>query len=73
VGPKHRAHVFTPDAKHVTSVVMNTVNVQKRLQQGRWRPADPEERGEFRLQLKARFSRGEGSADDTREPSPPIV
>jgi hypothetical protein len=55
VGPKHRIHVFTPDAKHVTSVVMNNVNVQKRLQQGRWRQADPQERGEFRMQLRERY------------------
>ncbi len=73
VGPKHRAHVFTPDAKHVTSVVMNTVNVQKRLQQGRWRQADPEERGEFRLQLKERFRRGEGASEAPEGASPPSV
>ncbi|MEZ5965912.1 MAG: hypothetical protein R3F56_18905 [Planctomycetota bacterium] len=59
VGPKHRVHVFTPDAKHVTSVVMSQANVSKRTTQGRWRQADPEERGEFRMHLRERLRRAE--------------
>ncbi|MCC6673296.1 MAG: hypothetical protein IT458_19700 [Planctomycetes bacterium] len=59
VGPKGRVHVFTTDAKHVTSLNMQGSAVAKRRQQGRWRPAEPEERGEFRLQLKRRRSAGE--------------
>ena len=62
VGPKHRVHVFSPEAKHVTSVVMTNANVLKRVQQGRWRRADPEERGEFRLQLRDRHPSGEPPA-----------
>jgi hypothetical protein len=69
VGPKHRVHVFTPDAKHVTSVVMNNVNVQKRVQQGRWRMADPEERGEFRMRLRAVFPAG-GEAPPVSDAGP---
>ncbi|MBK8977288.1 MAG: hypothetical protein IPM29_15360 [Planctomycetes bacterium] len=54
-GPKNRVHVFTLDAKHVTSFVQTGRNVHKRLQEGRWHPAEPEERGEFRLALRMRL------------------
>jgi hypothetical protein len=70
IGPKHRVHVFTPEAKHVTSVVMTNANVMKRVQQGRWRRADPEERGEFRLQLRARVPGGEAQAPPEPPPAP---
>ena len=56
LGPKGRVHVFTPQAKHVTSVVMQRPAIDRRRQQGRWRLAEPEERGEFRIQIK-RWSR----------------
>ncbi|MCR9243392.1 MAG: hypothetical protein NXI31_00065 [bacterium] len=52
LGAKGRVHVFTPDAKHVTSVVMQRSAVDRRRQLGRWRAADPEERGEFRIQVR---------------------
>ena len=39
LGPKSRVHVFTPQAKHVTSVVMQRPAVERRRQQGRWRLA----------------------------------
>ncbi len=71
VGPKHRVHVFTPEAKHVTSVSMTNANVLKRVQQGRWRRADPEERGEFRLQLRARHPASEATAGGGPAPDTP--
>ena len=48
VGKKGRIHVFSPDGRHVTSVVMSPTNVKQRVKQGRWRQAEPTERGSFR-------------------------
>jgi hypothetical protein len=64
LGPKQRVHVFSPQGKHVTSVVMQGHAVERRRHQGRWRPAEPEERGEFRIRVKQLVASGEG------EPSP---
>ena len=58
-GPKNRCHVFTPDARHVTSFTMTARNVQRRCQEGRWVAAEPEERGEFRIALRRRLQAGE--------------
>jgi hypothetical protein len=71
-GPKGRVHVFTPAAKHVTSVVMQKAAVDRRRQQGRWRPAEPEERGEFRIQIKRLIAAGEDvPKDDAVEAAAP--
>ncbi len=59
IGPKGRVHVFSADARHVTSLIMQGAAIQKRRQQHRWRPAEPEERGEFRMRLDARTQAGE--------------
>jgi hypothetical protein len=59
VGPKGRVHVFTPQAKHVTSVMMQGAAIHGRRTQGRWRPAEPEERGEFRIHLKRLVAAGQ--------------
>jgi hypothetical protein len=59
VGPKNRLHVFSPEAMHVTSFVLTGGQVQKRRGEGRWHPAEPEERGEFRLALRRRLQQGE--------------
>jgi len=58
LGAKGRVHVFTSQAKHVTSVVMQRPAVERRRQQGRWRLAEPEERGEFRIQIKQLIASG---------------
>ncbi len=73
VGPKNRVHVFAPDARHVTSFVMSGGNVQRRRQEGRWQPAEPEERGEFRIALKQRLERDQGDEEpaDVAAPTPP--
>ncbi len=70
VGAKNRVHVFSFDARHVTSFMMNGSNVQRRRGEGRWNPAEPEERGEFRLALKKRIERGE---EPPTEPEPPTA
>jgi hypothetical protein len=59
LGPKGRVHVFTPQARHVTSVVMPGSAIERRRHQGRWRPAEPEERGEFRIHLKRLVAAGD--------------
>jgi hypothetical protein len=37
LGPKGRAHVFTRDGKHVTSLQLQTGEVERKAGQGRWR------------------------------------
>lgn len=64
LGPKGRVHVFSPDARHVTSVMMQGSAVDRRRQQGRWRLAEPEERGEFRVQLRQRIAAGDDKPGD---------
>ncbi len=63
-GPKGRVHVFTAQGKHVTSVMMQGSAVERRRQQGRWRLAEPEERGEFRLALRRLIAAGEDKPSD---------
>ncbi|MGE3174476.1 MAG: hypothetical protein AB7O97_17735 [Planctomycetota bacterium] len=71
VGPKGRVHVFTPQARHVTSVMMQGSAIERRRQQSRWRMADPEERGEFRIQLKRLVAAGEDKP--VEDPGEPLV
>lgn len=70
LGGKGRVHIFTPQARHVTSVMMQGSAVQNRRQQGRWRPAEPEERGEFRIQLKRLVAAGEDQPTPDPAPTP---
>ena len=73
IGPKGRVHVFTPDGRHVTSVAMQRAAIDRRRQQGRWRLAEPEERGEFRIRIKQLIAAGEDQpqeGDDVAEPRP---
>lgn len=58
VGPKNRVHVFAADGLHVTSFVLTGAQVQRRVQEGRWHPAEPEDRGAFRLALRKRIGDG---------------
>ncbi len=73
LGSKGRVHVFSPDARHVTSVVMTGSNIQKRRTQGRWFPAEPEERGEFRIQLSKRTASGDAPSERELEPATPAA
>ena len=67
LGSRNRVHVFTRDARHVTSFHMAADMVQRRLHRRRWRDADPAERGAFRGALRAREGRprngGRGEED----------
>ena len=59
LGAKGRVHVFTPSGKHVTSVTMHGAAIDRRRHMGRWRLAEPEERGEFRIQVKRLIAAGQ--------------
>ncbi len=48
IGKKGRVHVFSMDGRHVTSVIIPPPQVRSRVSQGRWRQAEPAERGTFR-------------------------
>jgi len=67
VAPKGRVHVFTPDGKHITSVVMQGDAIGRRRNMGRWRLAEPEERGEFRIHVRRLVAAGE---DQTTSEAP---
>jgi hypothetical protein len=64
VGQKGRVHVFTPQARHVTSVVLQGSAIDRRRQQGRWREAEPEERGEFRVHLRQLIASGKDQPNE---------
>ncbi len=71
-GPKGRVHVFTPQGKHVTSVMMPGQAIDRRRHTGRWRLAEPEERGEFRIHIKRLIAAGENTTrEDSVTASPP--
>lgn len=38
LGPRGRAHVFTDDGRHVTSLQLRGGEVEKKVERGRWRP-----------------------------------
>ena len=67
LGAKGRVHVFTPEGRHVTSVAMQRAAVERRRQQGRWRLAEPEERGEFRIRIKQLVAAGEDKPRDAAD------
>ncbi len=71
LGGKGRVHVFTPQGKHVTSVTMPGQAIDRRRQQGRWRLAEPEERGEFRIHVKRLVAAGEQPAPEPDAGAPP--
>lgn len=67
LGGKGRVHVFTPHGKHVTSVMMQGSAIERRRHMGRWRLAEPEERGEFRIQVKRLVAAGQDQTQDGPE------
>lgn len=83
LGEKGRVHVFTPHGKHITSVTMQGSAIERRRHMGRWRLAEPEERGEFRIQIKRLIASGQDKPQDDvsvdgapavppAPPSPPV-
>lgn len=74
LGGKGRVHVFTPQGKHVTSVMMQGQAIDRRRHMGRWRAAEPEERGEFRIHIKRLIASGENTTqDDSVAATPPAA
>ncbi|HEX5051788.1 MAG TPA: hypothetical protein VFZ65_08460 [Planctomycetota bacterium] len=67
LGPKGRVHVFTPHGKHVTSVMMQGAAIERRRHMGRWRLAEPEERGEFRIHIKRLVAAGQDKPHEDGE------
>jgi hypothetical protein len=64
LGGKGRVHVFSPQGKHITSVTMTGSAIERRRQLGRWRMAEPEERGEFRIHIKRLIAAGQDQPAD---------
>lgn len=75
LGGKGRVHVFTQQGKHVTSVVMQGAAIDRRRHMGRWRLAEPEERGEFRIQIKRLVASGQNTTQEEQPaaPAPPVL
>ncbi len=71
LGGRGRVHVFTPQGKHVTSVMMQGSAIERRQHMGRWRLAEPEERGEFRIQIKRLVASGQDATLDEVLPGAP--
>ena len=57
LGPKHRAHVFAKDGLHVTSLVLDDRETERKIGKKRWRPANPEEAGALQDALQRNRSR----------------
>lgn len=64
LGGKGRVHVFTQQAKHITSVMMQGSAIERRRHMGRWRLAEPEERGEFRIHCKRLIASGQDATEE---------
>lgn len=54
LGPRGRAHAFTPEGKHVTSLILDRDALSRRLARKRWRPATSAEIQTLRTALPAR-------------------
>jgi len=54
LGPRGRAHAFTPEGKHVTSLILDREALSRRIARKRWRPATPAEIQVLRTALPAR-------------------
>ncbi|MCX7847056.1 MAG: hypothetical protein N2595_03360, partial [bacterium] len=55
-GPRNRIHVFTHDARHVTSFSLPSDQVERRLRSQLWRTSSSEERAHFRSHLRTLLS-----------------
>ncbi len=54
LGPRGRAHAFTPEGRHVTSLILDREALSRRLARKRWRQATPAEIQALRTALPAR-------------------
>jgi hypothetical protein len=65
LGPKARAHVFTPQGRHVTSMQLEPGEVERKTLKGRWRPVGREQTEQFRDAVRSQERQG-----TLREPPP---
>lgn len=54
IGPKSRAHIFSEDGRHVTSMRLGPGELEKKTSHGRWLPLDQERIRLFRSAVKQR-------------------
>jgi len=54
LGPRGRAHAFTPEGRHVTSLILDREALSRRIARKRWRPATRAEIDALRGALPAR-------------------
>jgi hypothetical protein len=52
-GPRNRVHVFSRDARHVTTFTLRDEQIQGRVKRKTWRPATENERSDFLQTLEA--------------------
>ena len=65
IGPKLRAHVFSSDGLHVTSLRLEPQELQRRRKKRRWAPLLGTELASFRAAIKEREKRDEAQTADT--------
>lgn len=53
LGPKSRAHVFTPAGRHVTSLQLTPGEAERKADKGRWRPLDRAVADDFRRAVES--------------------
>ena len=51
LGPNHRVHVFSPEGRHITSLLLDGEAVRRRQRRERWEPLDAATRAAFRAGL----------------------
>jgi hypothetical protein len=52
LGSRKRAHVFSPEGRHITSLSLNREEVESRKRRKRWRPLDREDRRRFQASIQ---------------------
>ncbi|MFN7973650.1 MAG: hypothetical protein U0166_15095 [Acidobacteriota bacterium] len=75
LGPRGRAHAFTREGRHVTSLHVDGEALERRLARRRWRPAATDEIRAMRASLAMEAARGTGApalqtADEGRGAAP---
>lgn len=65
LGPHHRVHVFSPEGRHITSLVLEAAAVRRRRRLERWEPLEAGALRDFREGL----ARGPGGADYSPSPT----
>jgi hypothetical protein len=71
LGPKSRAHVFSLDGRLVTSLQLDPGELDRKIRQQRWVPADPSKVSDLRSRiLKARGERRPTPGSRSRRPWP---